>query len=217
MTNLGLTYHEGYGAQDLKGQVYLIASSTTLRHPDQFGQGAGALLEAIGRSHNTLSYQELSQHWEKLNSPFPYFYGAAYKPPVWVENDAGEPIELSFVNQQAKGCFIHAVVPCLSGEATREQEEQYREAYRHAIQMTLEKGFNSIILTPLGIGVYGWCPRRAGELVAEVLAEFLESTLSVQVPLFDAREGSHDSVFGLTLERQLSILQENHHLNKPKF
>lgn len=199
----------GIGAQDVTSDVYLIASSTTLRHPNQFGQGAGAMLEAIGRSTNTLSYQALVKHWMRLNTPSPYFFGSDYQLPVWMEDIYQQPAKINFTHKNHAGYFIHAVVPCLSSDPTQKQQAQYQAAYRQVIQMTLDKGFKSIALTPLGIGVYGWRPELAGRLLAEVLSEFSDADIQICIPLFNQKPESNDCIFGATVETVYSELKPN--------
>ncbi len=105
-----------------------------------------------------------------------------------------------------------ATVPVKNGNKPlrhEDKETQYKQAVRSAIQDAIQKK-RPLYIQPLGIGVYGWPPKEAAQLFADVVEEFKEQDLQITIPIFDQKTNSNDKIFEnefarLMHEKKLSV------------
>jgi hypothetical protein len=87
------------------------------------------------------------------------------------------------------------LAPSIETPTDDQLKEQYKEAIRGALAHAKELDC-PLIIQPLGIGVYGWEPRVAAQLMHEVINEVdADHSLNVSILIYDPRPNSNDIQF----------------------
>ena len=103
-------------------------------------------------------------------------YGPGYEQPTAV------PMLTDAYNLPAKK-IVHIVGPIVSGRLTPEAEAELAACYRNTLDLCAENGLRSVAFCCVSTGVFGFPQRRAAEIAAETVGDWL-----------DAHEGQTDRV-----------------------
>lgn len=80
-----------------------------------------------------------------------------------------------------------------------ERQEGYKEQYKQAIKHAMADAKQlerPLFIQPLGIGEYGWDPKLAANLFAEIIVQLdPDDNLDITIPIFNQKKGSKDLLF----------------------
>ncbi|MBQ9154269.1 MAG: protein-ADP-ribose hydrolase [Solobacterium sp.] len=94
-------------------------------------------------------------------------YGNDYEQPVAV------PMLTGGYNLPAEH-VIHVTGPIVTGRLTRENEQQLSDCYRNVMNMCVEHDLHSVAFCCISTGVFRFPNRRAAEIAAETVTEWLQ-------------------------------------------
>ena len=182
----------------------LIVCAGTVTCRSVAGMASGFNLFKHYFKQNIHSHPNSNQGWEEdLNLKLSNYH-AGQNMPLYCRIASQDSYVGGVATVACKSARNVCVSPTHNAQASAEElAEQYKAAVRMAIQDAISLG-RPLYLQPLGIGVYGWEPIEAANLFADVFAEFQESELNVQIPIYNQTPGSPDRGFEAQLQARLA-------------